>query len=406
MVVDQYCDTCYTKGVNILGLHATPAPRRHDYHHPITEKYSFVPYQSDNHVQSSSLLLDYASQCSQCAKEGLTNLLELHGNNGLKSKHQIRAVVDNSRVNAQSKEISAEIDSHSFHSTLQNIFSIDYDENFAVNVEKLVVESHKALLADPLLNRLVTPEMLKPCLDLVVENCLKQSFKVLELSNSNLTHHIMPFIASHPLLHASFTVATATGNESIEGVELIKWLPGDKPLQSLQQKMQLVVADNVLHKQSDIKLGLCNILEYVEVGGFLLVHEVTKNFHLALPLDGFTDDDIYNDLSSRSCSIYYTAEKWREIFQLEGLEIIYERSDQFLNTLFLLRKIETHSAPFKIMNVTDLGCTWVDKLKEEISAMQSKPKGENLWLVADESVNGIVGMVNCLRQEPGGDRIR
>jgi fatty acid synthase len=151
---------------------------------------------------------------------------------------------------------------------------------------------------------------------------------------------------------------------------------------------------------------LCNILEYVEVGGFLLVQEVTKNFHLALPLDGFTNDDVYDDLSSRSCSIYCTDEKWREIFQEEGLEIIYKKSDQFFNTLFLLKKIDNHSAPQKVINLTDLGCNWVETLKEEILAMQSKPKGDNLWLVADENVNGIMGMVNCLRQESGGDRIR
>ncbi|XP_060583977.1 fatty acid synthase-like [Ruditapes philippinarum] len=408
VVVDQYCDTCITRGVKILGLHATPAPRRHDYHHPITEKYTFVPYQSDIPVQASVSLQQYAGQCYKCAQEGLTNLLQLHGDNGLKSKHQIKAVVKYLEEHAETSEIFEQGDSESqgVLSTLQKIFRTDYDENFAVNVEKFVAENQKTIASDPLLNCLITPDTLKPCFDLVVENCLKQNLKVLEISKSNLSHHLMPFVASHPLLNTSFTVATAMGNESIEGVEVIKWLPSDQPIQSLQQKMQLVVADNILHKQSNIKSGLCNVLEYVEVGGFLLVQEVTKNFHLALPLDGFINDDIYDDLSSRSCSVYCTDEKWREIFQEEALEIIYKKSDQFFNTLFLLKKIDNHSAPQKVINVSDLGCNWVETLKEEILVIQSKPKGDNLWFVADENVNGIMGMVNCLRQEPGGDRIR
>ncbi|XP_053392677.1 fatty acid synthase-like [Mercenaria mercenaria] len=405
-IVDKYCDTCKSGGVKILGLHATSAPRRHDYHHPITEKYSFVPYHSHIPVKMSQPMEQYASHCKHCAHKGLTNLLTCHGNNGLKSKQHIRAVVELSAEQVDSAEISSELDSHGFLSVLQKIFSIDYDDNFAENVDKLVTNSHKSLISDPLLNLLTTPETLKPCFDLVVENSLNQRLKILEVSDAGMSSHLMPFAASHPLLHASFTVATAKGNESIDGVEVVKWLPSVEPLQSLQKKIHLVVANNILHKQSNIRSGLYNISECLEVGGFILIQEVTQNFHLALLLDGFNKDDIYTDLSSRSCSIYCTAEKWREIFSQSSLEIIYEKSDSCLNTVFLLRKVRKDSVPQKIVNVTDLGCAWVDNLKDEMLSMQSKAKGENLWLVADENINGIMGMVNCLRQEPGGDRIR
>ncbi|XP_053376816.1 fatty acid synthase-like [Mercenaria mercenaria] len=402
VVVDKYCDTCTSGGVKIHGLHATLVSRRHDYRQPITEKHSFIPYHSHIPVQVSEYMQEYASQCKQFAHKGLTNLYENHD---LKNKEHIRNVIERSVEQAHTVEIPLEINSHGYLSILQKLFSIDFDENFAENFDQIVTNNHESLVSDPLLSCLTTPEILKPCFDLVVENTSNQHLKILEVSKAGLTSHLKPFVASHLLLKASITVATEDGNASSEEVNVVKWLPSEKPLPSLQ-KMNLVVASNILHQQPNIRLGLYNLSECLEVGGFILVQEVTKNFHLAFSLDGFTKDALYNDLSSRSCSIYCTAEKWREIFSQEGLEIIFERSDPYLNTLFLLRKAANDSSPQKIVNVTDLRCTWVSSLKDEMLSMQSKPKGENLWLVADENINGIMGMVNCLRLEPGGDRIR
>lgn len=42
-----------------------------------------------------------------------------------------------------------------------------------------------------------------------------------------------------------------------------------------------------------------------------------------------------------------------------------------------------------------------------MNALQEIRSHEVLWLVAHDSTsNGIVGMTNCLRREPGGDKIR
>lgn len=404
--VDQYCDTCTSGGVKILGLHAATAPRRHDYHQPVTETYSFVPYRTDTPVQGSESVQQYASQCLQCASQGLLPLLEMHRNSGLKNKQHIRDVLRSMDATHSAGKCLIETNSHGYLSVLQNLFKIEYNEKFVENVDKLITESSESLKMDPLLNILSVPAYLKPCLDLVVENTLVQNLKIVEVSGLNLSEHLMPLIASHPLLQASFSIATVNGNESIEGVEVLKWSPQDKPPQSLQQKLHLVIADNVLHNQPNIQSALCNIAESLDSGGFLLVKEYTRNYHLALPLDGFFTNDSFDDLSSRSCSIYLSAEKWREIFVSEGFEIIFERSDFYLNSLFLLRKVAALSVSPKILAVSNLDCSWVDSLKEEIGLLQSKPKGECLWLTADNNVSGIMGLVNCLRQEPGGERIR
>lgn len=50
---------------------------------------------------------------------------------------------------------------------------------------------------------------------------------------------------------------------------------------------------------------------------------------------------------------------------------------------------------------------WVEHLKQKFREYKDRPKTDNVWLFAnDNDLNGIIGLVNCLRQEPGGDRFR
>lgn len=50
---------------------------------------------------------------------------------------------------------------------------------------------------------------------------------------------------------------------------------------------------------------------------------------------------------------------------------------------------------------------WVEELIQKMKSLQQSDTKETLWLLAhDEPTNGIVGLVNCLRQEPGGHNIR
>lgn len=55
------------------------------------------------------------------------------------------------------------------------------------------------------------------------------------------------------------------------------------------------------------------------------------------------------------------------------------------------------------ITVNDKEFSWVMTLKEKL-AVSIK---ENLWLLSShEPTSGILGLVNCLRREPEGERIR
>ena len=420
--VDNHCGTCMAGGVQILGLHVTTAPRRHDYHQPVLESFKFVPYNSSQDPSSQDeKLVKYSELCADCSLKGLKALLMQHGSNGLKNKEHIEtlvaaAVSDHQKLPVYKTETDTDNIEHDNHHScldvLRKIFEIDYEENFTENVENIVQDKREELKSDCLLGNVLKTDILKPCLDIVVENVLSKNLKVLEVDNTGMVDVACPLLASHPLLNVSYAVATTdpksseslAENEAVD--EVIKWKPCDT-IPGNFKKVHLVIANHIIRKQVNLKKSLLTIADCVEDGGFLLVQEVTKNFHLAWPLDGLCYEWECEDLSERVCDIYCDVPKWRQIFSEQGFEIIYEFSDNLLSTLFLLRRKRQYSVEIQtVFDVTDSSCDWVEELKNKMTTCQSKPKGENLWLRANDNISGVMGMVNCLRQEPGGERIR
>lgn len=93
-----------------------------------------------------------------------------------------------------------------------------------------------------------------------------------------------------------------------------------------------------------------------------------------------------------------------------GFNLISKKSDSIASTCLLFRKRFANLDPLKqIIVPVKFGHfdEWVDKLKNAFTQFKNRPKNENIWMIADDNCrNGILGLTNCLRQEPGGDRFR
>lgn len=93
-----------------------------------------------------------------------------------------------------------------------------------------------------------------------------------------------------------------------------------------------------------------------------------------------------------------------------GFNLVSKKTDSITSTCLLFRKAFTVMEPTKqaIVEVQFGEFTnWVDKLKNTFTEYKNKPKSQNVWMVADDStLNGALGLMNCLKQEPGGDRFR
>lgn len=96
--------------------------------------------------------------------------------------------------------------------------------------------------------------------------------------------------------------------------------------------------------------------------------------------------------------------------KLNNFSLVSRKSDSILSTVVLLRKVGKSLSPNNQAVVeVKFGKydEWVEELKRKFSEYKERPRNENVWLFAnDNNLNGIIGLVNCLRQEPGGDRFR
>ncbi|CAG2111003.1 unnamed protein product [Medioppia subpectinata] len=96
--------------------------------------------------------------------------------------------------------------------------------------------------------------------------------------------------------------------------------------------------------------------------------------------------------------------------QQNHFSAVSRKSDGIASTALLFRKCAKQSDPSG-QAVVDVKFgkydEWVEELKSRFVEYKDRPKTDNVWLFANDSdLNGIIGLVNCLRQEPGGDRFR
>lgn len=57
-----------------------------------------------------------------------------------------------------------------------------------------------------------------------------------------------------------------------------------------------------------------------------------------------------------------------------------------------------------MITITTTSYKWVDEVKEALS--KSEGEGMKVLLLSQEETNGLLGLVNCLIKEPGGNNLR
>ena len=293
---------------------------------------------------------------------------------------------------------------------LLDINKIIHDDKYADCVTDIFSAKTEELSHDKLLGNVLQTKYLRPALDIWVENMpvLNTSPKVIEISDGEHSDGIIDQIKTNFLLKPTFRFANTSdtqteSNSSDDKTGDVHW-ELDKDAPEDLKNAQLVIVNNIARKQKNVKKTLASISQLLDVDGFILLHEVTTNFAIAAPLDGLYCDKVkdIDDLADRTCSIYCDRAKWLKQFEEEGLQVVYEVTDNLLSSLFLLRKeVETDAEKQVILNINDPGCSWVDDLKSKVEEVGQSGHVENLWVLADNERSGILGLENCLVREAG-----
>ncbi|XP_035825349.1 fatty acid synthase-like, partial [Aplysia californica] len=76
--------------------------------------------------------------------------------------------------------------------------------------------------------------------------------------------------------------------------------------------------------------------------------------------------------------------------------------------MYLLRKKQKIPINPTFIHMEGLECSWLEDIQKEMALLEAEPadSGKRLWLVSETMNSGVVGFVQCLRREPGGDKVR
>ncbi|KAG7154441.1 Fatty acid synthase-like [Homarus americanus] len=222
----------------------------------------------------------------------------------------------------------------------------------------------------PVSSLMTTEESLGVLLDLALENTLGRGLKIVEsapcVASTNieqetiLAHTFMNILNLRPMLKVDYILHTRDA----------------LPAEEQERLASAGVA---------VKTNLASTLS--PTPHFLILHQLE-------------DSEIIDKLNGGSF-IFTRTKDVMEVLKTTGCQEIAS-VDKIGMKLFRKNNPEVPYTTLKISS-SDGDFSWVATLKEKILS----PNTDNVWLVSSgEPLSGILGLVNCLRKEPGGDKVR
>jgi len=426
VIYNRQMATSKAGGVEVFDLQTTFVPRRPG-PSPTLETYDFIPY--DECALASSQLdapvLEYAEICRGFVLDHLHKLLSSDVGKGFCNLQLMRRLVDDSSWSPPvSEKLTEYLNSPGsvVLKTLDKVFTVAVDDAFAHNVDSRMSTSWADIMSsDRLFSFARSDRCFRTCLDVVLENSPPDSVKVVECDagTGQAYRHMIRQLTSHPRVSVQYTAADHNPLQPVDvelrqklGITTIEWsLDSTKPIPDhAASSADVVVLANVLHRHDNICTALSAASSLVRDDGFLLIVEPTSNFAIPWSFFALTHDVTkMSDLSSRTCGPFCDEQTWTRMITNAGLTTVAQKSDGVLHTVFLCRKLSSTSPTqtHKIIDVDDTSFDWLEEVKAVMADERSEYDDKcGVWLKASKADGGVVGMMNCLRREPNGSRLR
>ncbi|KAG7491726.1 hypothetical protein MATL_G00007310 [Megalops atlanticus] len=391
--VNRCLDSIVAGGVQICGLHATVAPRRQQQQSPPTlEEFVFVPFMDMECLRSSEKLGDQLRHC-----KGLIHRLQRKlAQQGVKiSIPGLEGATEGQLIGAESENGLLRL--------LSVLCGLELNGNLRSELEQTVQKERDCLLQDPLLNGLLDSPALRHCLDIALENVTPGKIKVLEaLSNDGrMFTRAVSLLNIQPMLRLDYTATDVTADlltphqASLQdlGVTAGQWDPNQSPAPGNMGGADLVVCNCTAAPLPSPAEAVGNLALAAKEGGFVLLHTLLKGDTLGETVAFLTTQNHQQGLLSQA--------EWEGVFGQASLNVVAMRKSFYGSVLFLCRRKAPSKQPI-FLSVDGMEYKWVETLKSTLAETSDSP----VWLTATQGHSGVVGMVNCLRQEPGGNRIR
>ena len=407
------------KGIEIKGFMAINIPRRCLSNGLRFEKYQFIPYYEDDAIESYNRneTIKYLNVCSSICKQILEN-----------QKFNFKSdkiTIDLENIQFDQKLID-EISNNEDHTLLKSLYSVlSIQKNFNNNIQEtndLTEKAQRFDISKDIINLVGRNErLIRPLIDTVNENVnpLKE-LRVLEVNTTNgiigvdisqilNETFIVPVAVEYTIAHKNpEEIKQIKELENIGDCEIVEWIHynNDFP-ENINKDVNLIIHRDSLELWNvDLNNYFNSALKVLKENGFLLAVFRSKITKPEIILNELLE----NENSPNENQLLNRIETFEKTAFENGFKIVSKKSDSILFTALLFRKINekiksNEQTVFEIK--TGKFDEWIDQLKQLIQEHKSKDENSNIWLHAhDNSINGIIGLVQCLRLESGGNKLR
>ncbi|NXO90855.1 FAS synthase, partial [Certhia brachydactyla] len=394
VVVDHCLDSLKAGGVQLNGLHATVAPRRQQEQIPPTlEKFCFVPYTESGCLSSCVHLHAYLERC-----KGLIQNLQ-----SKVAEHGVKLVIPGLDTAVAATESSST--QKGLQHILSEICRLELNGNLHSELQQVVIREKMHFQNDPLLSGLLDSAELRTCLDVALENMISHRMKIVEANagSGQLFSRVKSILNAQPLLQVDY-IATDCTPENLSAIETelqdagvvsSQWDPSSPPSGNLTNA-DLVVYNCSTSVSVNTTEILSSLAAAVKEGGFVLLHTLLKGETLGEIVSFLTSPDLQQKHK------FLSEAQWEDLFSKASLNLVATKKSFFGSVIFLCRRQSPVKTPV-FLPVDETNFKWVESLKEVLADPSEKP----VWLTATSCANsGVLGMVNCLRLEAEGHRIR
>ncbi|KAF8774577.1 Fatty acid synthase like protein [Argiope bruennichi] len=383
-----------TKLVRSIGIEAShlnnePVAIRGKAENPILEEYRFIPYVS-NYTPSGSTSLPFSQYFNTC-NELMNKIGKALKKNTKRYQFQLEGQTDFRLGETESSD----------NKNLAKILeTISNDPESLKNKRKEYLANYIHTAGNDILNNaLVNEDTLKIMLAIISENTYRK-LSVVEVNRDFPVVLVPATDTVKKYAHLKFKKSVLIAPKSVvidqEVLEEsgIQQASSEDILKDLEREksQDVAISSFTCGPLSELKNLLGTLTSIIKSNGFILLFFKEKANRA---------EQLLSSICGEELQVHSQAEL-ESVLQSANLLILSKISDPFGGAVYLLRApyLET---PQKVLQITDSNYKWVEKVKKEL---YEKNAGR-LWLVSEDGpVSGILGMVNCLKQEPSGERIR
>ena len=409
--VDTNSRLIVSHGVEIEDVIALPIPRLSNNADLKLESYKFVANEDMNAIEDNSKkIVDYIEICSTIAykllmcfrndkySEDLSEMVTKFGDSVDDNRVLMKillelcaSVVDENR-NEKNGSVRERISCAM--KEVMTRYNLDSDSINQVTKNEYLVRS----LIDIVSENSVPKKEIK-----VAEINLTSALMATDLDNYLASAAIYPIDVNYSIvIKSKLNIPEDYRNKSFK---ISEWNPNESTFPS-----DVFVKDLIIIRDSP-ELWTLNLDSFVEETCDALVD---RGFVLCLFRHIYTEPELALDFMNgkklvKNPELEQRISDFTKTAGKNGLKLIGRKCDSVCHMAYLYRKIGEATKPSidRQIYITNSFDDWFQTLKEKVHDSRERDDSDAIWVIAnDSSINGITGLVNCLRLEPGGESIR